>query len=48
MGTPGPPGLENTFPCILPAGCGHCKKMKPEFEGAAEVLHGDTEVSFLS
>ncbi|OBS80995.1 hypothetical protein A6R68_20792 [Neotoma lepida] len=25
--------------------CGHCKKMKPEFESAAEVLHGDTESS---
>ncbi|GAB1300234.1 Protein disulfide-isomerase A5 [Apodemus speciosus] len=23
--------------------CGHCKKMKPEFESAAEVLHGDAE-----
>uniref|UniRef100_A0A8C6GSZ5 Protein disulfide-isomerase A5 n=1 Tax=Mus spicilegus TaxID=10103 RepID=A0A8C6GSZ5_MUSSI len=25
--------------------CGHCKKMKPEFESAAEVLHGDAESS---
>ncbi|CAN0527332.1 unnamed protein product [Rangifer tarandus platyrhynchus] len=25
--------------------CGHCKKMKPEFENAAEVLHGEGESS---
>lgn len=46
--TPGLPRHENIFPWTLPTGCGHCKKMKPEFEGAAEVLHGDAEVSFLS
>ncbi|GAB5576499.1 protein disulfide-isomerase A5 [Prionailurus iriomotensis] len=23
--------------------CGHCKKMKPEFENAAEVLHGEAD-----
>lgn len=33
---------------LLPTGCGHCKKMKPEFESAAEVLHGEADVSFLS
>lgn len=25
--------------------CGHCKKMKPEFENAAEVLHGEADSS---
>uniref|UniRef100_H0XML1 Protein disulfide-isomerase A5 n=1 Tax=Otolemur garnettii TaxID=30611 RepID=H0XML1_OTOGA len=25
--------------------CGHCKKMKPEFEKAAEVLHGEADSS---
>ncbi|KAG5215850.1 hypothetical protein JEQ12_001426, partial [Ovis aries] len=25
--------------------CGHCKKMKPEFENAAEVLHGEGDSS---
>lgn len=45
MGTPGP---HNYPPCTLSTGCGHCKKMKPEFESAAEVLHADADVSFLA
>lgn len=48
MGTPGPPCHKKYPPCAVSTGCGHCKKMKPEFESAAEVLHADADVSFLS
>lgn len=31
-----------------PSGCGHCKKMKPEYDEAAEILNKDADVSLLS
>lgn len=30
-----------------PAGCGHCKKMKPEYDEAAEYLNKDKNVSTM-
>lgn len=39
--------LRLTFLCWLPwfSGCGHCKKMKPEYDEAAEFLNKDPDVS---
>jgi thiol-disulfide isomerase/thioredoxin len=32
----------------VPAGCGHCKKAKPEFTGAAEHFRDDPKVEFAA
>lgn len=29
-------------------GCGHCKKMKPEYDEAAEILNKDADVSVVT
>ena len=33
---------------LLASGCGHCKKMKPEYDEAAEILNKAADVSFLT
>lgn len=41
------PPAQNLMFDFPPSGCGHCKKMKPEYDEAAEMLNKGTDVSLL-